>query len=66
MKISVNNKEMELPEAATIALLAHQLQLPPKGVAIAVHNAMVPRTQWDGHMLHEGDDVVIIKAACGG
>lgn len=66
MKVSVNNKETEVPAGCSVAALAAQLNLPPQGVAVAVSNRMVPRTQWSEHLLKEGDNVVVIKAACGG
>ena len=66
MKVLVNNKETELTQGNTIADLAQQLELPQQGVAIAVHNRMVPRTEWNEKTLQEGDNLVIIKAACGG
>ena len=65
MKVQVNNKEVETT-ATNIALLAEQLQLPTVGIAIAVNNQMVPRTEWDTHSLKENDALVVIKAACGG
>lgn len=65
MKVQVNNKEVETT-ATTLTLLAEQLQLPATGIAIAVNNQMVPRTQWDVFSLHENDQLVVIKAACGG
>lgn len=66
MKISVNNKETEMANGSTLADLAAQLELPAQGVAIAVNNKMVPRTQWNDTILNENDSLVIIKAACGG
>ena len=66
MKILVNNKETELTGGNTIADLARQLELPAQGVAVALHNRMVPRTQWEEQTLKEGDSLIIIKAACGG
>lgn len=66
MKIIVNNKEVELTQGNTIADLACQLDLPAQGVAIALHNRMVPRNQWGEQILQPGDSLVIIKAACGG
>ena len=66
MKILVNNKETELTAGNTIADLARQLELPAQGVAVAVHNRMVPRAQWEEQILQPGDSLVIIKAACGG
>lgn len=66
MKIIVNNKEVDLIQGNTIADLACQLELPLQGVAIALHNRMIPRAQWEEQVLQPGDSLVIIKAACGG
>ena len=65
MKLSVNSKEKET-RAATLQELAQELALPAQGVAVAVDNRMVPRTEWEQYALAEGMQVVIIKAACGG
>lgn len=53
-------------EAHTIARLAEELGIPSGGTAIAVNGKMVPRTEWDGKALNEGDKILIIRAACGG
>ena len=65
MKVLVNNKETEL-NGSTVADLVRELALPEKGVAVALQNRIVPRTQWEQQSLQEGDSLVIIKAACGG
>lgn len=66
MKLTVNNKETEVNDACTLSGLAEQLALPDKGVAIAVNNRMIPRTEWDTYTLQPNDSLVVIKAACGG
>ena len=66
MKVLVNSKETELAGQTTVSALKHSLQLPEQGVAIAVNNKMIPRAEWDSFQLKENDNVVIIKAACGG
>ncbi len=66
MKVLVNNKETELLNGNSIADLAQQLKLPQQGVAIALHNRMIPRAQWAEQILQPNDSLVIIKAACGG
>ncbi len=66
MKLYVNSKETELPDTFHLQELTHQLQLPEKGIAVAVNNKMIPRNEWNNHTLQEGDHVIIIKAACGG
>ena len=66
MKVQVNNKEVELTTGNTISALAAQLDLPPQGVAIALNNRMITRSQWAEQEIQNGDSLVIIKAACGG
>ncbi len=66
MKVQVNNKEVKITDASTITQLTEQLELPSQGIAIAVNNKMIPRTEWDKFVLHESDNLVIIKATCGG
>lgn len=65
MKVTVNNKEMETG-SATLQQLTEELALPIQGIAIAVNNRIVPRTEWADYALKEGISIVIIKAACGG
>lgn len=66
MKVQVNNKEVEMIPASTLTQLVTQLELPVQGIAIAVNNKMIPRTEWEKFPLQENDNLVIIKAACGG
>lgn len=66
MKVQVNNKEVEMSPDSTLTQLTAQLELPVQGIAIAVNNKMIPRTEWERFSLHENDNLVIIKAACGG
>lgn len=65
MKIKVNNKEI-VTGVSNLLKLSQELELPSTGIAIAVNNRMVPRTEWKHFMLNEHDDLVIIKAVCGG
>lgn len=65
MEIYVNNKPVGT-EAANLDTLAKELSLPEKGVAVAINNKIVPRSQWEQTPLSEGTSVIIIKAACGG
>lgn len=65
MKVSINNKQHET-QAANLQELATQLQLPQKGVAIAIDNQLKPRNSWGDTTLQEGASITIIKAACGG
>ncbi len=64
-KIVVNNEET-LVDYNSVLELAQHLQLPERGVALAVNNKVVPRTAWAETMLNENDNVTIIKATFGG
>lgn len=65
MNVTVNNKPVET-DASTLKELALQLELPEKGVAVAVSNKMVPRSEWDNFAITEGVSIIIIRASCGG
>lgn len=65
MNVTVNNKPVETG-ASTLKELALQLELPEKGVAVAVSNKMVPRSEWEKFAITEGVSIIVIRASCGG
>ena len=65
MRLKVNDKEVETG-ASNLSLFSQEQNLPTTGIAIAVNNRMIPRTEWDSYALNEGDNILIIKAVCGG
>ena len=65
MNVTVNNKPVETG-ASTLKELALQLELPEKGVAVAVSYKMVPRSEWDNFAITEGVSIIVIRASCGG
>lgn len=65
MNVSVNSKEVQTA-AITLSQLIEELSLPSHGIAVAVDNHMVSRTEWTRFALKEGMSVIVIKAACGG
>ena len=65
MRIKVNNKEV-LTGACNLLKLSQELELPPTGLAVAVNNRMISRTEWEQFVLNENDELIIIKAVCGG
>ena len=66
MKIRINNCETEIASGTTIAMIAQKESLPDKGVAIAVNGEIVQRSAWTEHVINNGDDIIILKACCGG
>lgn len=65
MNIKINNKETEV-KATSLQELATEIALPEKGVAVAVNNRMVTRVDWNHTAINDGDNIVVIKAVCGG
>lgn len=64
-RIIINNEERQT-EALYITQLATELNLPERGVALAINNKIVPRATWESSPINEGDNITIIKAAFGG
>ena len=65
MKITINSTPKET-QATTLSALISEAGLPEKGIAAAIDNKMIPKAEWESTPLHEGANIVIIKAACGG
>lgn len=65
MIVIVNEEKIEL-NGTTVADLAAQMNLPEKGVAVAVAKQMVPRSEWPNCKLQEGAEIIVIRAASGG
>ena len=65
MEIQINNTPKET-QATTLSALIAEAGLPEKGIAAAIDNKMIPKAEWESTPLHEGANIVIIKAACGG
>lgn len=67
MNIIFNQKEYSsASEHLTIAGLLNEKQLQTAGLAVAVNNKVVRKTDWESTTLTEGDEVTVITAVCGG
>ncbi|KUJ54480.1 thiamine biosynthesis protein ThiS [Streptomyces albus subsp. albus] len=66
MTVSVNGEPREIPEGLTLDLLVADLTQASGGVAAAVNETVVPRSQWAGTPLGEGDRVEVLTAVQGG
>lgn len=64
--IRVNGEPRRLGRATTVALLVDELVSTSRGIAVAVNGEVVPRSDWDGRPLSDGDRVEVLTAAQGG
>ena len=66
MKVVVNGEPTELDSGATVEAVLASLDLPDRGVAVAVDAEVVPRGEWPAHELNEGARVEVLRAIQGG
>jgi sulfur carrier protein len=67
MTLRVNDKSLAVADTTTLSQLLDQLGLSGRnGVAIAVNDAVAPRSGWPTRRLADGDQVLVIQAAQGG
>lgn len=66
MTVSVNGEPREIPDGTTLDRLVATLTQAPSGVAAAVNETVVPRTQWSTTPLGDGDRVEVLTAVQGG
>ncbi|MFE0191771.1 sulfur carrier protein ThiS [Streptomyces sp. NPDC059008] len=66
VSVSVNGEAREIPGGLTLDRLVATLSAAPTGVAAALNEVVVPRTQWPTTPLAEGDRVEVLTAVQGG
>lgn len=67
MEITVNNQTYTLATPCTIAsMLSAVLHISAGGMAIAVNQSIVSKSNWASYVLEAGDQVMLIKATQGG
>ena len=66
MNVVVNGEDRTVVPACTVADLATDLGVGPKGVAVAVNGEVVGRSEWTERRLDEGDRVEVLGAMQGG
>ncbi len=66
MKLTINGEAREVPDDATIDDVLATLAIRREGVAVALNDDVVPRTQHAARRVHDGDALEIIVAVAGG
>ncbi|GAB3798399.1 sulfur carrier protein ThiS [Micromonospora zhanjiangensis] len=66
MTLTVNGDPREVPAGTTVAGLVGAVTDRTRGIAVAVNGAVVPRAEWPGSTLRDGDRVEVLTAAQGG
>jgi sulfur carrier protein len=66
--VTINGAARELPGGATVELAVRESGVPEegRGVAVAVDGEVVPRGQWAGTALRDGQEIEVVHAVQGG
>ncbi|OBH57765.1 sulfur carrier protein ThiS [Mycobacterium sp. E2479] len=65
MIVVVNEQKVDAEAHVTVAALLHSLGFPDRGVAVAMDDAVLPRSRWSTE-LFEGDRLEVVTAVQGG
>ncbi|AWK40447.1 sulfur carrier protein ThiS [Photorhabdus laumondii subsp. laumondii] len=66
MKITVNDQPMELMASLAIQQLLEQLEQTQPGMALAINQTIIPRSEWNTHRINDGDNILLFQAIAGG
>ena len=66
MNVIVNGEPTELAPGATVDTVLATLDVPVRGVAVAVDAEVVPRGEWQERELSEGARIEVLRAIQGG
>jgi sulfur carrier protein len=66
--VTLNGERRRLPHPATVRAAVHEAGATEggRGVAVAVDGEVVPRGEWEGLELREGQQVEVLRAVQGG
>ena len=66
MDVFINGEPAAVPEGATVASAIAGMDLPDRGIAVALDREVVPRGQWDRTVLGDGSRLEVVRAVQGG
>jgi sulfur carrier protein len=66
MEVVINGEPTALPEGTTLARALAALELPERGIAVAVDREVVPRGEWERTTLGDGSRLEVVRAVQGG
>ncbi|MFL5746705.1 MAG: sulfur carrier protein ThiS [Niastella sp.] len=67
MNILINQQSRDIPDQCSLEqLLIQVLGIPVAGLAVAVHETVIPSTDWPAYILQPADKVMLIRATQGG
>ena len=66
MTVKINNQPKDILENTSVAQLLKQLEQPENGIAVAINQKIITKTNWNHKTITNGDTILIIQATQGG
>jgi len=66
IKIKVNNTDYQFNESPNLQGVLEQLDIAQHGIAVAVNQSIITKSDWEATGLNQNDEVLIITATQGG
>ncbi|RTY76581.1 sulfur carrier protein ThiS [Flavobacterium sp. GSP27] len=68
MELKINNqtKQFATDSLTVQALLDLEIPIKQNGIAVAINNSIIPKSNWNSHIIQETDNILIISATQGG
>ena len=66
MRISINKELISLPDNTTVSKMLEKLEIEKKFIAVEINLNIIPKSEYDSHIVRENDSVEIIQAVGGG
>lgn len=66
MHILINDQPMEFDAPLTINQLFVALKSQTAGTALAINQVIIPKSQWDTHLINDQDNILLFQAIAGG
>ena len=66
MEVFINHSPVETETSTSLADLLTQEGIAADGIAVAIDNNVVPRSEWRTTQLQAGAKITVIRAVCGG
>jgi thiamine biosynthesis protein ThiS len=67
MTITINNKPYKIDEECNLIGILNKVQITNQfGIALAVNNVVIPKTEWEKYTVKDKDTILVINAIFGG
>ena len=68
MELKINNqtKQFATDSLTVQALLDLEIPIKQNGIALAINDTIIPKSNWNSHIIQETDNILIITATQGG